>query len=124
MNPHLLKAYESLKDRAPGLTLDDFLKMAEGWDVHPVDVAGEPVGAVMLCGPEVHACIVPKARGLWCSKRMLRLLDEVIERHGHALTRVGRGSSEGHEFVSRLGFVAFGGGGTGAVYYRKVKNGT
>lgn len=99
----LRAAHESTKGRS-NWSLSEFLDMTAGWDVHPVLLGGVVVGAVLIKGPEIHACINSKAHGLWMNKRILALLDCVVERHGMAVTRVMSASKAGVDFVTRLGF--------------------
>lgn len=101
-DPHLTTAWRSMADRID-LPFDDFLILVNGWDVHRVDVKGAPVGAIFVNGPEIHACIDCSYRGLWMSKKTLRVLSEVIRKHGYATTAAT--TPEGAQFVERLGFV-------------------
>lgn len=105
-------AYESAADRLNGLSFDDFSRALDRCEVHPVEVLGKTAGAIVVSGAEVHACVLPWARGLWLSKRMLRVLGGVIQKHGYALTTAT--TEEGRQFVERLGFFPDG------PYYKKV----
>lgn len=119
----LTAAYESAKTRFPaGFSFSDFEKMAEGWEVFPVLVGGDVVGAVLRNGPELHACIKPEGFKRWMGKAQIRLIEETIEKHGYALTRVQQGNEIGAVFVKRLGFKASGTE-DGSVVYIKVKHG-
>ena len=103
LTPHLQIALASLQSRAPHITEAAFTDALADAVVHPVDVDGRPVGAVIVKGPEIHACIACDVRGLWMSKWLLRLLGDVVRKHGHAITRAT--TDEGRQFVQRLGFV-------------------
>lgn len=96
-------AYASAAQRMPGVTLEAFRAELEACEVHPVLVDGEPVGAVVVKGPEIHACVLPKARGRWFSRQYARLLAATIAKHGRATTSAT--TEDGRRFVERLGFV-------------------
>lgn len=96
-------AYESARDRMPGVTLERFREFAAGCEVHEVSVGGEVAGAILVRGDEIHACVMPWACGRWMNKRTLGVLRSVIERHGRAVTAAT--TEAGRQFVSRLGFV-------------------
>lgn len=116
---HLLCAYESLVDRA-SVSLAQFMSYCAGWSVVPLDVDGKPVGALLICGPEIHACVIKEAHGRWMSKRVLRVLGQVIDSYGYATSRAQ--TEAGHQFLKRLGFVEYDRDGE-IVFYRKVKHG-
>ena len=96
-------AYEAVRDRLGGITLGEFVAATAGFHFEPVHVGGQLVGALVVAGNELHACIDPAARGRWLSKRVLRVLDAVIREHGEAVTRAT--TEEGRRFVEALGFV-------------------
>ena len=98
-------AYGSAEGRLGGMTFDEFSKATESWDVEPVEVDGQLVGAVLMNGPEIHACIKPEGFGRWLTRRVLRnTLRKTLLKHGEAVTRVTEGNAIGEHFVSRLGF--------------------
>ena len=98
-------AWASLVDRYP-VTFEEFQNSLDGWDVHPVHVRREVAGAILVKGPEIHACILPFAKGQWFGKKAIRVLNDTIEKNGYAQTHAT--TKEGEEFVSRLGFVNHG----------------
>jgi len=101
----LRAAWESCRDRLP-VRFDTFCEAVSGWDVMPVCVHGQLVGAVLQHGPELHACIKPEGFGRWLSKRVLRdTIDATLKRYGHVITKVQDGNAIGDIFVRRLGFV-------------------
>lgn len=101
----LRAAWESCRDRLP-VRFDTFCEAVAGWDVMPVCVHGQLVGAVLQHGPELHACIKPEGFGRWLSKRVLRdTIDATLKRYGHVITKVQEGNAIGDIFVRRLGFV-------------------
>lgn len=98
MTDHLRLAYESLKERTP-ITWESFLTYVKDWEVFPAKD-----GAVLRKGPELHACIKPSGFCKWFNKSMFVLLNDTIQKHGYALTRVTEGNISGDQFVRRLGF--------------------
>lgn len=106
MNEALVKAYESARDRMHGVSFADFSKALEGAVIHPVYVDGACVGAVIVDRHEVHACIIPEARGRWFGKAQARILRGILDRFGVASTAAT--TAAGVEFVKRLGFRQFG----------------
>jgi hypothetical protein len=104
----LQAAWESCRDRWP-IGYDEFAQAMQGWSVEPVRVDGRIVGAVLMRGAEVHACIRPEGFGRWLSRRVLRsTLARVVAEHGRAETTVTTGNEAGEAFVRRLGFVESG----------------
>lgn len=104
----LLAAWESACPRWP-VSFDEFTTAVREWDVEPVEVDGQLVGAVLMRGPEIHACIRPEGFGRWLSRRVLRsTLARVVAEHGRAETSVATGNEAGEAFVRRLGFVEAG----------------
>lgn len=101
-------AWESCRDRWP-VEYEQFAEAMQGWDVEPVQVDGHVVGAVLMRGPEIHACIKPEGFGRWLSRRVLRdTLVRLVAEHGRAETSVATGNAAGEAFVQRLGFVESG----------------
>jgi len=83
----------------------DFMAAFGSWDVRPVRVSGEIVGAVLIGGNQIHACIQPKGFKRWLTRGVLRdTLVRVMEQHGSAMTSVAKGNEIGHKFVAGLGF--------------------
>ena len=109
-------AYLSASDRLRGVGLPEFREMLRAWDVHEIKAGGDIVGAVLVKGPEIHACILPKAQGRWIGRPQLRILNNVIKKHGYAKTSAT--TPGGKEFVERLGFHA-----EGADYIKEVPYG-
>lgn len=99
----LEKAYQSASRRMPSISFPAFVACMQAWDVYPVHVDDEVVGAVLTCGPEIHACI-DDGYGRWLNRRVLRdTLESVMTTHGYALTSAT--TDAGRRFVERLGFV-------------------
>lgn len=97
-------AWESCRDRFP-VPFEKFCCAVIGWEAVPVYVDRALIGAVLLNGPELHACIKPDGFGRWLSKRVLRdTLGATLKRHGYAITKVQEGNAIGEFFVRRLGF--------------------
>ena len=101
----LQAAWTSLVDRYP-VGFDDFESSLEGWSVYPVHVGTKVAGAILVNGPEIHACILPFAKGKWFGKKAIRVMNDTIEKNGYAQTHAT--TQEGEEFVLRLGFVRHG----------------
>lgn len=104
-NDALCAAYRSVLPRLPGLTFEQFRDATSHCRVEPVLVRGELAGAVLIHGPELHACILPGFFGRWLTRAVLRCtLGAVLEQHGYAITRATSGNEAGAAFVKRLGF--------------------
>lgn len=103
----IAKAYEATAPRMPGVSIHAFSMALDGADVHPVAVDGQCVGAVVVLGCEVHACVVPSACGRWFGRQQARILGDVLKKYGVAATRAT--TAQGVHFVERLGFRQFGG---------------
>lgn len=99
----LLLAYQSAADRLDGMTFSAFAAGAEPFEVHPVRVNGRMCGAVLVLGSEIHACVLPSARGRWFGRQEAALLNRVIEQYGEATTSAT--TEDGRRFVERLGFI-------------------
>jgi GNAT superfamily N-acetyltransferase len=96
-------AYQAAVQRMPGIAFDAFASALEGADLHPVCVDGKCVGALIVKGCEIHASVLPEARGRWVSRQLLRVLVDVVRKHGRAETSAT--TPDGVAFVQRLGFV-------------------
>jgi GNAT superfamily N-acetyltransferase len=84
---------------------DDFAALFADWDIEPVTVGGEVVGALLMRGPEIHCGVVPDARRRWMRKELLqRTLGRLVRRYGYAMTRITADHTPGIEFVRRVGF--------------------
>ncbi len=99
----LEKAHESIKDRA-SIPFEQFKALTADWEVFPVQVDGEVVGAILRHASEIHACITSAGHGRWFMKPAIRILNETINTHGYATTSVRANNSIGDLFVRRLGF--------------------
>lgn len=98
-----LTAWQSLGDRSI-CTFEEFKATLPGAELHDVFVSGKDVGAVIVLGPEIHACIKPEGFGLWYGKKQRRILMSVIKKYGYATTSVAVGNNTGDKFVGGLGF--------------------
>ncbi len=99
----IVAAFKSTAKRVEWMTLDDFRQIIKDAEIEPVRVGGQVVGAIVILGAEIHACILPEFRGLWMSKRTLSTLLRVVQNHGYAKTTAT--TDEGRYFVKRLGFI-------------------
>jgi hypothetical protein len=98
-------AHESIKGRLD-ISLQDLTRELADSEVLPVLVNDNLAGAVVITGPEVHACILPWACGRWFSKRWLRVFDGLLQEHGEVVTSCS--TAMGEDFVKRLGFERMG----------------
>ena len=98
-------AWLSLVDRFP-ISFEQFLEYTQAMEVNPVIVDSEMAGALIVYGPDIHACILPKFKGRWLGRKELRIMNAVIKKHGYAQTSAT--TEEGEAFVKRLGFVKHG----------------
>lgn len=109
------------RDRLPsGMTLDEFERATSGFEFLPVIVGGECVGAIMRRGSELHAAVVPTARGKWFGRRAMAVITDTVIRFGMATTAVPDGQDVGNAFALRLGFERTGTG-QGVTFYKKAK---
>ncbi|WP_208281463.1 hypothetical protein [Massilia oculi] len=99
----LALAYQSAADRLGGMSFEEFVAATAEFEVHPVHAGGRLCGAVLVHGAEVHACVLPWARGRWFGKSEAALLNRVIDQHGEATTSAT--TEAGRRFVERLGFI-------------------
>ena len=100
----LFTAWESLAGRS-NCTFEQFKDFAKDAEVHDVFVDNKDVGAVIVIGAEVHACIKPEGFKRWYGKAQRRILNNIISKHGYATTSVTEGNAVGDKFVRGLGFV-------------------
>ena len=97
----------------------DFIGDLADWDAWPVIVGGELAGAVLVKGPEMHACILPRFFGRWASPSMYRRVLEHKKQHGRLVTTVNVDHDAGREFVERFGFTMT--GNTGHVLHYEMR---
>lgn len=102
----LLLAYQSAAPRLGGMTFPAFAAALSSFEVHPVHARGRLCGAVLVHGKEIHACVMPWARGRWFGRAEAALLNRVIDEYGEATTSAT--TEQGREFVERLGFIKHG----------------
>lgn len=95
-------AYEAIAPRVD-FSHGEFAAATAHWKVYPVNLAGQCYGAVMVNGPEIHACVQAHARRRWVNRRLLGVLRDVVKHNGLAVTSAT--TVEGEQFVRRLGFV-------------------
>lgn len=95
-------AYQSAADRMPGVTMEQFMDAIAGFESYPITVRGEIVGALLVKGPEIHACVLAHVKKRWMSRHVLSILNGVIDQYGYAQTVAT--TDEGARFVEALGF--------------------
>lgn len=99
--------YEAVKDRLPAdCSFEQFVSKLHKYAFLPVVLGGICVGAIMQCGREVHAAVLPEAKGRWYTKTVDRWLTAQLAEHGVLTTKVLDGHEAGHIFAKRLGFKA------------------
>ena len=96
-------AYESARERL-GISLARFTEIIKDWEVVPVTVNSCIVGAILVNGPEIHACVTTEARGRWLKRGMLQILADIVKKHGYARTAMTAGNEAGRKFVEHFGF--------------------
>jgi hypothetical protein len=108
----------ALGKRAPALTPYELDKALADWQL--LDVAG---AVVMIKGAEMHVGAVPAVRGKWFGPRAVRIMSEVLHRHGRIETLVMKDHALGHAFARRLGFEQVGDSGAAIRYeLRKLRH--
>lgn len=85
------------------MTFSTFAAAVSSFEIHPVHACGRPCGAVLVHCKEVHACVLPWARGRWFTRKEAELLNRIIDAHGEATTSAT--TDQGRVFVERLGFI-------------------
>ena len=76
----------------------------DSWDVEPVKVSGEIVGAVFAKGPEIHVGVLPEHHRKWCVPSLWKWAVTNRQREfGYVFTR---GKSD-NQFIRRAGFKPF-----------------
>ncbi len=95
-------AWESTHERVDW-PWHEFAAAMANWEVEPVVVDGRLVGAVLMYGPEIHACIKPEGFRRWLTKSVLeRTLYTRWKKYGYATS--GSNTAIGDKFLTRLGF--------------------
>ncbi len=83
-------------------SLADWCEAFAAWEVQPVVVAGEVVGAVLANGPEVHVAVLPHVRGRWCTPSLWRwAITDRQAKYGRLVTF---GNAD-NAFITRAGFL-------------------
>jgi GNAT superfamily N-acetyltransferase len=103
MDDVVKKVYEAISYRLDGVTLDDFIGMSHLFEFHPVKYQGELIGAMVTYKNHVHACIDPDYKGKWFGRVALRVINDIIKKHGEALSSAT--TEDGHNILLSLGFV-------------------
>lgn len=109
MIEHIIKAYESCKDRFDEpITFDEFLVLTKDWECIPVNVGGDCAGAIMHKGNEFHVCVVEKYHKKWASKTLYKLIfNDKLKQYGEIFTGVSANNEIGKTFVERCGFAVY-----------------
>lgn len=102
----LRAGFAALGERLPkDMSYPQFRSALKDWDVKAFCRGNEPVGMLMVKGPELHVAVVPEVRGKWLSRRLIRdVLAPLLHAHKEIRTSVQPENGIGRDFVSRLGF--------------------
>jgi hypothetical protein len=103
MDDVVKKVYEVISYRLEGVTLEDFIQMSDLFEFYPVRYSGELIGAMVVYQNHVHACIDPDYKGKWFGRIALRVISDVINKYGEALSCAT--TEDGHNILLSLGFV-------------------
>ena len=91
------------------MDFDSFNRMLEDWDVEYIEINGTRVGVFFNKGTEIHFSILPRYRGKWLSKRLVRkLLSPLLDKYGFITTMVPDNKPHGHKIVQKFGFYEVG----------------
>ena len=82
------------------ISFEDYLAHMSDWDVKAIVRDGECIGASYRRDNEIHVSIMPKWRGLWMTRGLLRELFSGTS----VTTRVTPGHDYMFDILSRLGF--------------------
>lgn len=96
--------YRSIAARLPqGVSLDAFKQSLEAWQLVPLKIDGQLIGAAMLRGNEIHVGF--DGTPIASIRRLIReTLGAIIGKHGSAITSVRCDHANGLRFCQRLGF--------------------
>jgi hypothetical protein len=81
-------------------SVGQILDLGPEWQVMAV-VDGSVIGAVLVCGPEVHVGVT---RPCFLRPLMREVIGDQIRRFGKSITKVRDSHGIGHRFVQRIGF--------------------
>lgn len=95
--------YESVKSRLE-LSLDDFIKAINDWEIIPLKHDNKVIGGVMIKGNELHVGYGSKPVASIRS-HIKATLASLINKYGSAVTVVVKENEAGLNFCKRLGFV-------------------
>lgn len=97
--------FQAIRERIPPDTsFEQFLHGLVGWDVKPLHIDGELVGAAIVRGNELHVGLAKPCKA--SPRAMIRnVLAPIIKEHGFAVTAVMPDNRAGLAFCKRLGFV-------------------
>lgn len=97
------EAYESAESRLNGMTFEEFAEATKDFEVTPVYYSGNVIGAILVKENNVHACIKPEYKGKWFGRVAVRIISEIVEKYGEAITSAT--TEDGRKIVEALGFV-------------------
>jgi hypothetical protein len=100
----LIAAYKASIHILNGMLVQQFFEKMQEWEVFPVKVDDQIVGAILQKENDMHVSIIPEGRHKWFGKEAQQLIDDTIEQYGSAKTSVADSNEAGHRFVKKLGF--------------------
>jgi GNAT superfamily N-acetyltransferase len=100
----LIAAYKASIHILNGMLVQQFFEKMQEWEVFPVKVDDQIVGAILRKENDMHVSIIPEGRHKWFGKEAQQLIDDTIEQYGSAKTSVADSNEAGHRFVKKLGF--------------------
>jgi hypothetical protein len=98
----LRESFESAQDRL-NITYEQFKEDTKDFEVTPVYYRNKVIGAMLVSGNNVHACIKPEYKGKWFGRVALRVISNIVEKYGEAITSAT--TEDGIKIVEALGFI-------------------
>ena len=89
------------------ITREEFVQGLEGWEIEPVLVDGEIMGAFVTKGPALHFSIFHATRPI-TMKTIRPRLEAIIAEHGFVTTRTPKDAVRQHRFNRLMGFTPVG----------------
>jgi len=96
--------WEASKETSGGVSKEVFLKHLQNFALRPIIVGNKTVGCIATRGNEIHVGVAPEARGRWCGKWFLRLLNSMVKQYGEVVTYAFAAQQNAIKFILGLGF--------------------
>lgn len=94
--------YEAVSKELP-LSREAYVETLIGWDISPLIIDGQRVGAYMIKGHEGHIHVEPQFAKRYARRLIKNYLEPVIKEHGY-LTTISFKEPIAKRFLERLGF--------------------